>query len=94
MQPMKPSLLNTIQSFFQRGIYVKKRQIIKVSLIVLVFSLFTYSFTYFGASALSSQKDAETIYTDQTFIGTMDVSNKTKEEARALFETRWNEWSS
>lgn len=73
---------------------MKKRQIIKVSLIVIVFSLFTYSFTYFGASALSSQKGVESIFLDHTFIGTIDVSNKTKEEARALLEARWSEWSS
>ncbi|GAM12071.1 VanW family protein [Mesobacillus selenatarsenatis] len=73
---------------------MKKRQIIKVSLIVIVFSLFTYSFTYFGASALSSQKGVESIFSDHTFIGTIDVSNKTKEEARVLLEARWNEWSS
>lgn len=73
---------------------MKTRQIIKISLILIVFSLFTYSFTYFGASALSSKKDVESIFSGHTFIGTIDVSNKTKEEAKALLEARWNEWSS
>lgn len=70
------------------------RQIAKVSLIIIVFSLFTYSFTYFGASAISSPKNVEPLYSEHTFIGSIDVSNKTKEEARVLLEEKWTEWGS
>lgn len=73
---------------------MKTRQIIKVSLIVIAFSLFTYSFTYFGASAISSQKGDESVYFDHTFIGTIDVSNKTEEEAKVLLKAKWSDWAS
>jgi hypothetical protein len=70
------------------------RQIIKLSVIVLVFSLFTFSFTYLGASALSSRNPDETLYSNNTYIGSVEVSNKTKEEAKALLEARWSDWAS
>ncbi|MBT2636347.1 VanW family protein [Bacillus sp. ISL-39] len=69
------------------------RQIVKVSLIIIVFSLFTYSFTYFGASAISSPKNVEPLYSEHTFIGSIDVSNKTKDEAKVLLEANWSEWA-
>ncbi|MCM3572069.1 VanW family protein [Mesobacillus subterraneus] len=73
---------------------MNSRQIVKVSLIIIVFSLFTYSFTYFGASAISSPKNVESLYSDQTFIGPINVSNKSKDEARVLLEEKWAEWVS
>nr|WP_246017900.1 VanW family protein [Mesobacillus subterraneus] len=68
-------------------------KILKISLIVLAFSLFIYSLTYFGASAKGSQAADAVGYSDMTYIGGTNVSNKTKDEARVLLETQWSEWA-
>lgn len=70
------------------------RQILKISFIVLIFTLFSFGFTYLGASALSSRNADESIYLEDTYIGSLDISNKTKGKAKALLDAQWNDWVS
>ncbi|NKE06382.1 MULTISPECIES: VanW family protein [Mesobacillus] len=72
---------------------MKKQHIIKFSLILSVFSIFIFSFTYFGASAFGSRASSNQIFSEKTSIGNVDVSNKTPEEAKALIEAKVNEWA-
>lgn len=70
------------------------RQILKISFIVLIFTLFSFGSTYLGASALSSRNADESIYLENTFIGSLEISNKTQGEAKALLDEQWNDWVS
>lgn len=73
---------------------MKKRKIFKLSLIVSVYSLFIFSFTYFGVSAISLRSSANQVFSEKTFIGTMDVSGKSQEEAKSALEAKRSEWVS
>jgi hypothetical protein len=73
---------------------MEKRKIIKLSLIVSVYSLFIFSFTYFGASTISFKSSANQVFSEKTFIGTIDVSGKSPEEAKSALEAKRSEWAS
>lgn len=73
---------------------MKKRKIFKLSLIVSVYSLFIFSFTYFAASAISFRSSANQVFSEKTFIGPMDVSGKSQEEAKSALEVKRSEWAS
>jgi hypothetical protein len=71
---------------------VRTQQVIKFSLILSVFSIFIFSFTYFGTSAFSSRTSTNQVFSDQTFIGSIDISNKTQQEAVGEIQARVDEW--
>lgn len=71
---------------------MKTPQIVKFSLILSVFSIFIFSFTYFGTSAFSSRTSTNQVFSDKTFMGSIDLSNKTQQEAIAKIQARVNEW--
>lgn len=71
---------------------MRTQQVIKFSLILSVFSIFIFSFTYFGTSAFSSRTSTNQVFSDKTFIGGIDLSNKTQQEAVGEIQARVNEW--
>jgi len=73
---------------------MKKRKIFKLSLIVSVYSLFIFSFTYFGASAITLMSSANQVFSENTYIGTIDVSGKSQEEVKSALEAKRSEWAS
>jgi hypothetical protein len=68
---------------------VENKKIIKFSLIL---SVLIFSFTYFGVSALGSRTSSNQTFLEKTYIGTVDVANKTHEQAKAAIEAKLNEW--
>ncbi|WP_176167395.1 VanW family protein [Mesobacillus jeotgali] len=73
---------------------MRKQQIIKFSLILSVFTVFIFSFSYYGVPAFGSLASSNQTFTESTYIGTVDVSNKTHEQAKAVVEAKVNEWLS
>lgn len=72
---------------------MRKQQIIKFSLILSVFSVFIFSFAYYGIPAFGSRASSNQAFSEKTYIGTVDVSNKTHEQAKAAVEAKVNEWA-
>jgi hypothetical protein len=72
---------------------VRKQQTLKFSLIISVFSIFIFSFSYFGATAFGTRSASNLVFSENTYIGTVDVSNKTHDEAKASLEAKANEWA-
>jgi hypothetical protein len=73
---------------------VEKRKIIKLSLIISVLSLFIFSFTYFGNSAIGFMGSANKVFSENTLIGNVDVSGKSHEDAKLALEAKRSEWAS
>lgn len=71
---------------------MRKQQIIKFSLILSVFSVFIFSFAYYGLPAFGSRASSNQTFSEKTYIGTVDVSNKTNEQAKEAVEAKVNEW--
>jgi hypothetical protein len=72
---------------------VRKQQTLKFSLIISVFSIFIFSFSYYGGTAFGSRSASNLVFSENTYIGTVDVSNKTHDEAKAAIEAKTNEWA-
>jgi hypothetical protein len=71
---------------------VRKQQILKFSLILSVFSFFIFSFSYFGASAFGSRAATNQAFSENTMIGSVNVSNMSHEEAHAAIEAKVSSW--
>jgi hypothetical protein len=71
---------------------VKKQQLVKFSLILSVLSIFIFSFTYFGTDIFSARTSAKQAFSENTTIGSYDVSNKSKEEARTYIQSKVDSW--
>lgn len=72
---------------------MKTKQIIKFSLILSLFSIFIFSFTYFGATAFGSRTATNQLFPENTMIGTIDISNKSAQEAQLSLEEKVNQWT-
>lgn len=73
---------------------MEKRKIIKLSLIVSVYSLFIFSITYFGTTAIGFGASSNQVFSEKTFIGNLDVSGKSHVEAKSALEAKRSEWVS
>lgn len=72
---------------------MEKSNTIKLSLVLSVFSLFVFSFTYFGSSAYGSRSASSLVFSEQTFIGTLDVSGKSHEAVKSDLEEKISGWT-
>ncbi len=73
---------------------MRTNQIVKFSLILFLFSTFIFSFSYFGASALSARSAENQVFSENTMIGSINVSNRSAEEANTDIKTKVNNWIS
>lgn len=71
---------------------MKKKQIVKFSLILSVLSIFIFSFTYFGSDIFSARTSAKQAFSENTTIGSLDVSNKSQDEANTYIQTQVDRW--
>lgn len=71
---------------------MKKKQIVKFSLILSVLSIFIFSFTYFGSDIFSSRTSAKQAFSENTTIGSLNVSNKSQDEANTYIQTQVDRW--
>lgn len=71
---------------------MKKQQIVKFSLILSVLSIFIFSFTYFGSDIFSARTSAKQAFSENTTIGSFDVSNKSQDEATTYIQTKVDSW--
>ncbi|MBT2684574.1 VanW family protein [Bacillus sp. ISL-37] len=71
---------------------MKKQQIIKFSLILSVLSILIFSFTYFGSDIFSARTSAKQGFSENTTIGSFDVSNKSQDEATTYIQTKVDSW--
>ena len=76
-----------------RTIFMAKSKTIKLSLVLSVFSLFIFSFTYFGSSAFGSRSSSSLEFSEQTFIGSFDVSRKSHEAVKSELVEKMSEWA-
>ena len=73
---------------------MRTQQIVKFSLILSVLSIFIFSFSYFGLSVFSARSAANQAFSENTMIGSIDVSNKSHDEAMTQIKTKVNSWMS
>jgi hypothetical protein len=71
---------------------VKKQQIVKFSLILSVLIIFIFSFTYFGSDIFSARTSANQAFSENTTIGSVDVSNKSQDEATTYIQMEVDNW--
>lgn len=71
---------------------MKRQQIVKFSLILSVLSIFIFSYTYFGSDIFSARTSAKQAFSENTIIGSFDVSNKSQDEATANIQTEVDSW--
>ncbi len=65
---------------------------VKLFIVLFLSTAFIFSFSHYGAKAFEKITSADGKFSDGTTIGALDVSGKTKEEAKSLLEARYVEW--
>ncbi|WP_144547831.1 G5 domain-containing protein [Bacillus sp. X1(2014)] len=70
----------------------KSQQMVKLFIVLFLSTAFIFSFSHYGAKAFEKITSADGKFSDGTTIGALDVSGKTKEEAKSLLEARYVEW--
>ncbi|CAM3941241.1 VanW family protein [Mesobacillus thioparans] len=73
---------------------MRTRQIVKFPLILSVFSIFIFSFSFFGSSVIGTGTSANQVFSENTFIGGTDVSDKSKDDATKKLHEHINNWMS
>lgn len=71
---------------------MKIPQKVKFSLILAVFSIFLFSFLYFGSDIFSARTAANQAFPENTTIGNIDVSNKSPDESKTYIQSKVNSW--
>ncbi|PLR93707.1 G5 domain-containing protein [Bacillus sp. T33-2] len=71
-----------------------KRQGFRVSLVLMIASVFIFSFSHFGSMAYGSLSLKADTFPENTFIGTVDVAGKTESEAKRLLTEKTETWRS
>ena len=74
------------------GGYVRNKQSIKLFLILVLGSVYIFSFSHFGAFAFDAFFNKNDSYDEGTMVGNVDISGKTKLEASKLLNEKWINW--
>ncbi|KKK33053.1 hypothetical protein WQ57_24195 [Mesobacillus campisalis] len=69
-----------------------KQQGIKLFIVLLISTLFIYSFSHFGAMAYSAMSKEGDLFLEGTTIGGVNVAGKSKAEAQPLVAERVQQW--
>jgi hypothetical protein len=70
-----------------------KNQQIKKLFVVLFFSTaFIFSFSHYGAKAFEKITNSDVKFSNETTIGSLDISGKTETEANSLLEEKYVDW--
>lgn len=75
----------------KEGSHLKKKQSIKLFLILILGSMYIFSFSHFGAFAYDSLFNKNS-FDKGTSIGTVNISGLTKTEASHLINNKWTNW--
>ncbi|WP_066311583.1 VanW family protein [Bacillus sp. FJAT-29814] len=70
----------------------KHQQLIKLFVVLFFSTAFIFSSSHFGAKAINGLAKVDGKFAVGTTIGTIDISDKTKEEAVNLLEEKYVEW--
>ncbi|MEY2192663.1 hypothetical protein AB7942_07960 [Neobacillus sp. BF23-41] len=70
----------------------KNQQLIKLFVVLLFCTAFIFSFSHYGAKAFEKITNVDGKFSDGTTIGALDVSGKTKDEAKSLLEEKYVAW--
>jgi hypothetical protein len=70
----------------------KNQQIIKLFVVLFFSTAFIFTFSHFGAKAFESLTNNNGKFSSGTTIGPLDVSGKTKDEARSLLDEMYVNW--
>jgi hypothetical protein len=70
----------------------KNQQMIKLFVVLFFGTAFIFSFSHYGAKAFGKITGADGKFSNGTTIGALDVSEKTKFEAKSLLEEKYVEW--
>ena len=72
--------------------YVRNKQSIKLFLILILCSVYIFSFSHFGAFAYDTFFNKNGSFDEGTMIGNVDISGQTKPEASTLLNEKWTNW--
>jgi hypothetical protein len=76
----------------EAGSLGRNQQLIKLFVVLVVSTAFIFSSSHFGAKAIEGLAKVDGKFAQGTTIGTLDISDKTKEEAVNLLEEKYVEW--
>ena len=77
-----------------RRVNVRNQQGIKLFIVLLMCTVFMYSFSHFGALAYNAINTDGALYKNGTSVGSIDLTGKTKDEARVLLAEKQQTWLS
>lgn len=72
--------------------HVRNKQSIKLFFILVLCSLYIFSFSHYGTFAYHTFISQNDTYNEGTMIGAVDISGQTKKKARTLLEESWTKW--
>lgn len=71
---------------------MRNKQILKLFLVMIISTAYIFSFSHFGVSAYDAIMNRSNSFDKGTFIGTVDVSGKTKSEAMRMVDEQLTKW--
>lgn len=73
---------------------VRNQQVIKLFLVLIVCTFYIYGFSQYGVQAYDALWNKNSSFDEGTFIGSIDVSGKTKNEAVQIVKQQVEKWQS
>lgn len=71
---------------------MRNKQTLKLFLVMILTTTYIFSFSHFGVSAYDAIMNRSNSFDKGTFIGTVDVSGKTKSEAMRMVDEQLTKW--